>query len=44
MNILLVDDDLELCELLKRYLERELFKVTLVHQAQEGLEQALTGK
>ncbi|WP_420588551.1 response regulator transcription factor [Bacterioplanoides sp.] len=44
MNILLVDDDLELCELLKRYLERELFKVTLVHDARNGLEEALTGK
>lgn len=44
MNILLVDDDLELCALLKRYLERELFRVTLVHDANDGLEQALTGK
>lgn len=44
MNILLVDDDLELCALLKRYLERELFKITLVHNAEDGLEQALTGK
>ncbi|MFC3681746.1 response regulator transcription factor [Bacterioplanoides pacificum] len=44
MNILLVDDDLELCALLKRYLERELFRVTLAHDANDGLEQALTGK
>ncbi|KZZ47533.1 MAG: response regulator transcription factor [Saccharospirillaceae bacterium] len=44
MNILLVDDDLELCELLKRYLERELFQITLVHDARRGLEEALTGK
>lgn len=44
MNILLVDDDLELCELLKRYLERELFKVTLAHDAPQGLQEALTGK
>ena len=44
MKILLVDDDLELCALLKRYLERELFRVTLVHDANDGLEQALTGK
>lgn len=44
MHILLIDDDQELCSLLKRYLERELFKVTTVHKAQEGLEEALSGK
>lgn len=44
MHILLVDDDQELCALLKRYLERELFKVSLAHTAQEGLEEALSGK
>lgn len=44
MNILLVDDDQELCELLQRYLEHELFRVTAVHEAEEGLAQALSGK
>ncbi|MCD8522988.1 MAG: response regulator transcription factor [Saccharospirillaceae bacterium] len=44
MNLLLVDDDQELCALLRRYLERELFKVTTVHTADEGLSEALTGK
>lgn len=44
MHILLVDDDQELCSLLKRYLERELFKVTVVHNVQAGLEEALSGK
>lgn len=44
MHILLVDDDLELCSLLKRYLERELFKVTTVHNVQDGLQEALSGK
>ena len=44
MQILLVDDDQELCSLLKRYLERELFKVHTVHTANEGLEEALSGK
>lgn len=44
MNILLVDDDLELSALLKRYLERELFKVTMVHDAPSGQEEALSGK
>lgn len=44
MNLLLVDDDQELCALLRRYLERELFRVTAVHTAAEGLEEALSGK
>lgn len=44
MNILLVDDDAELTALLTRYLERELFKVTAVHTAEDGLEEALSGR
>jgi two-component system response regulator CpxR len=40
----LVDDDTELTALLTRYLERELFKVTAVHTAEEGLEEALSGR
>ena len=44
MNVLLVDDDQELCALLKRYLERELFKITAVHEATTGLSEALSGK
>ena len=44
MNILLVDDDTELTALLTRYLERELFKVTAVHTAEEGLAEALSGR
>lgn len=44
MHVLLVDDDQELCALLKRYLERELFRVTAVHTAQDGLNEALSGK
>lgn len=44
MNILLVDDDQELCALLKRYLERELFRVHAIHNAEEGLSEALSGK
>lgn len=44
MNVLLVDDDQELCALLKRYLERELFRVTTVHTVEEGLAEALSGK
>ncbi|MDK2779111.1 MAG: response regulator transcription factor [Pseudomonadota bacterium] len=44
MNLLLIDDDQELCALLARYLERELFRVTAVHTAQAGLDEALSGK
>ncbi|MBE0482191.1 MAG: response regulator transcription factor [Bacterioplanes sp.] len=44
MNILLVDDDQELVALLTRYLERELFHVTSVYHAQDGLNEALSGK
>ena len=44
MNILLVDDDTELTALLARYLDRELFKVTAVHTAEEGLAEALSGR
>ena len=44
MNILLVDDDTELTALLTRYLERELFKITAVHTAEEGLSEALSGR
>ena len=44
MNILLVDDDTELTALLTRYLERELFKVTAVHTAEEGLAEALSAR
>ena len=43
MNILIVDDDTELCGLLQRYLERELFRVKTVHTAEEGLTEALSG-
>ena len=44
MNLLLIDDDQELCALLRRYLERELFRVTAVHSAEEGIAEALSGK
>ncbi|MDF1761986.1 MAG: response regulator transcription factor [Oleibacter sp.] len=44
MHILLVDDDTELCALLVRYLERELFKVTAVHTAEDGLRESLSGR
>lgn len=37
--ILLVEDDLEICEMLKRYLETENFEVVSVHDGQEACRQ-----
>jgi DNA-binding response OmpR family regulator len=39
--ILVIDDDLELCELLRKYLQREGFEVRIVHDGNQGVEQAL---
>lgn len=39
-RILIIDDDLELCELLTDWLKAEGFSVTAVHDGQAGLEQA----
>jgi two-component system response regulator CpxR len=35
-HLLLIDDDTELCELLRDYLEGERFTLTLVHDGQQG--------
>lgn len=43
MNILLVDDDQELCELLAVYLQREGITSDQVHTGPEGLEKGLSG-
>ena len=43
-KILLVDDDAELCELLREYLEPEGLSLTTVHRAGEGIQQALSGR
>jgi two-component system response regulator CpxR len=42
-RILLVDDDLDLCELLTRYLQREGFEFDIVHDGNTGIERALAG-
>jgi|SRR5215216_398225 len=42
-RILIVDDDLDLCELLGKYLRREGFKVEMVHNGRLGVERALSG-
>jgi len=39
-NILLIDDDIELCEMLTEYLESESFAVTAVHDGKSGLSTA----
>ena len=44
MNILLVDDDQELCDLLARYLAKEGIEADQVHTGREGLELASSGK
>ena len=42
-RILLVDDDVELCELLKEYLSTEGYDVTAVHDGRSGVDAALSG-
>ncbi len=41
-RVLLVDDDIELCAMLKEYLEPEGFEVDMAHDGAQGAEQALT--
>ncbi len=41
MHILLVDDDAELCSLLREFLQREGFTVTCEHEGNRGLARAL---
>ena len=43
-EILLIDDDKELCELLTEYLISEGYKVTAVHDGESGMRHALTGQ
>ena len=42
-QILLIDDDIELCALLTDYLQAEGFEVEAVHNGESGLQKALTG-
>src|SRR5512142_476142 len=42
-RILIVDDDVELCELVTEYLSGEGFRVDAVHHGEEGLKRALSG-
>ncbi|MGE4497532.1 MAG: response regulator transcription factor [Deferribacterales bacterium] len=42
-NILIIDDDKELCELLETFLGEEGFRIESVHEGRTGLEKALSG-
>ncbi|MEM5788162.1 MAG: response regulator transcription factor [Syntrophobacteraceae bacterium] len=42
-HLLLIDDDIQLCELLKEYLESEGFEITAVNDGREGFQRALHG-
>src|SRR2546423_4706425 len=42
-RILVVDDDLDLCELLAKYLSREGFEFEMVHNGEAGVNCALSG-
>ncbi len=44
IDVLLVDDDLELCELLAEFLRTESFCVSAVHNGMAGVEAALSGQ
>jgi two-component system response regulator CpxR len=43
-RILIIDDDLELCELVAEYLQPEGFQVDAAHEGGEGLRKALSGE
>lgn len=43
-SVLIIDDDRELCELVKELLEEEGFKVETISNSAKGLERALTGQ
>jgi DNA-binding response OmpR family regulator len=43
-RVLLIDDDVELTSLLKEYLEQEDFEVTAIHNGEDGVREALTGR
>ncbi len=44
MSILMIDDDIELCELMQRFLSGENIPVDLAHDGVRGLEMALSGR
>jgi DNA-binding response OmpR family regulator len=44
MNLLLVDDDVKLCRLVREYLEPMGYQVTAAHTGPDGLQTAITGQ
>src|SRR5260370_42329187 len=42
-HLLIVDDDRELCEVLKRYLEAEDFRVSFAHTGESGTKAGIEG-
>ena len=42
-RLLVIDDDVELCELVSQFLHREGFEAELVYDGARGLEAALNG-
>ena len=43
LSVLVIDDDMELCQLLEQYLSPEGYAVEAVHRGAEGVERALSG-
>ncbi len=43
-HLLLIDDDVELCALVTKYLQAEGFQVDAIHDGKEGIQQALSGR
>src|SRR5256885_1267973 len=43
-KILVIDDDVELCELVAEYLEPDGYKVEAIHEGHEGVQRALSGE
>jgi DNA-binding response OmpR family regulator len=44
LQILVIDDDIELCELVAEYLEPEGFRIEAVHDGGQGVQRALSGE
>lgn len=43
-QLLLADDDIELCDMLRQYLESEDFNITVVHDGESALDEARSGR
>src|SRR6266545_5289628 len=43
-QVLVIDDDIELCEMVSEYLEPDGYKVESVHEGETGVQRALSGE